>query len=148
MWLGFLTVSKCIFYYSYDIVIFQVSLCLIPRVPIKTLLTLIPQFCKSGLLKMNSPQYKALLERLSSEEVLNDLSTDPLESFLAIRRWQLSNRILPGKSMMRQNTPAIDDALQNLHLASFKVCICYTFEIFEIKLINVILSFLFQNILW
>lgn len=89
--------------------------------PAKTLLTIIPQFCKCGLLKLNSPHYKALLERLASEEVLNDSSIDPLESFLAIRRWQLSNRIVPGKNMVRQNTPAIDDALQNLHLASFKV---------------------------
>lgn len=96
-------------------------MCLIPRVPIKNLLKLIPQYCKLGLLKLNSPHYKALLERLNSEEAQSDGSIDPFESFLAIRKWQLSNRLVPGKPLLRQNTPAIDDALQNLHLASFKV---------------------------
>lgn len=111
-------------------------MCLISRVPIKNLLTLIPLFCKLGLLKLNGPHYKALLERLGSDEALADTTIDPLESFLAIRKWQLSNRIVPGKSMLRQNTPAIDDALQNLHLVSFKV----SFDFFTINNIVIILS--------
>lgn len=99
--------------------------------PIKNLLNLIPLFCKLGFLKLNSLHYKELLERLGSEETLNDTSMDPLETFLAIRKWQLSNRILPGKPTIRQNTPAIDDALQNLHLASFKVSKSWQFVLWK-----------------
>ncbi|GBN61262.1 SS-A/Ro ribonucleoprotein [Araneus ventricosus] len=98
----------------------EVSLCIIPRIPILNLLEHLPQFNKAGLLKPNSPHYKAVLERLGSEEALENATIGPLESFLAIRKWQISNKILPGKPMVRQSTPALDDALQNLHLASFK----------------------------
>ncbi|XP_035229485.1 60 kDa SS-A/Ro ribonucleoprotein-like isoform X2 [Stegodyphus dumicola] len=101
----------------------EVALCLIPRVPLKCLLELLPRFSKLGLLKLNSQHYKAVLERLSLEESLNDGSLDPLETFLVLRKWQIANRILPGKPILRQNTPALDDALQKLHLASFKTII-------------------------
>ncbi|XP_015910638.1 RNA-binding protein RO60 [Parasteatoda tepidariorum] len=93
----------------------EVSLCIIPRVPLPSLLNQLPRYHKVGLLKLNSPHYKAALERLTTEEALNSEDIGPLDTFLAIRRWQIS-----CKPMLRQSTPALDDALQNLHLESFK----------------------------
>ncbi|GIX84745.1 hypothetical protein CEXT_84181 [Caerostris extrusa] len=71
----------------------EVSLCIIPRIPLHNLLELLPQFNKAGLLKPNSPHY---------------------------RNGKNSNKILPGKPIVRQSTPELDEALQNLHLSSFK----------------------------
>ncbi|GFU33055.1 hypothetical protein NPIL_512121 [Nephila pilipes] len=98
----------------------EVSLCVIPRIPLSNLLELLPQFNKVGLLKPDSPHLNAVLERLTSRDVLENPPVGPLESFLALRKWQISNKIIPGKPMMRQSTPALDNALQNLHQASFR----------------------------
>lgn len=114
----------------------QVSLCVIPKLPLHHLLDLLPKFNKVGLLKPNSTHSTAVLERLASEETLADNSVGPLETFVAVRRWQISNQNVPGKSGVKQVNPAIEDALQNLHLNSFSVShffyliLCYTYAAF------------------
>lgn len=98
----------------------EVSLCVIPRIPLLNLLELLPQFNKVGLLKLDSPHLNAVLERLTSKDVLENPPVGPLESFLAIRRLQSTHKLMRDIPMMRQTAPVLDDALQNLHQASFR----------------------------
>ncbi|KAG8200900.1 hypothetical protein JTE90_020540 [Oedothorax gibbosus] len=50
----------------------EVSLCVIPKLPLQNLLDLLSKFNKVGLLKPNSSHSTAVLERLASEETLAD----------------------------------------------------------------------------
>lgn len=99
----------------------QVSLCVIPRLPLKILLEVLSKFNKVGLLRTNSEHSTAALERLASEETLADNSVGPLETFVALRRWQISNQNSPLKKTVKPINPAIEDALQNLHMNTFSV---------------------------
>ncbi|XP_054709604.1 RNA-binding protein Ro60-like [Uloborus diversus] len=96
----------------------EVTLCLIPRLPLDQLLHFLPSFYKHNVLKPNTATFKAAVERLTSETALSDTSTNPLQTFLAVRRWQDATKIVPGKPKL--NTKALDDALCSLHDASFK----------------------------
>ncbi|GFV07379.1 hypothetical protein TNCV_1765401 [Trichonephila clavipes] len=98
----------------------SVALCIIPRLPLPNLLELLPQFNKVGLLKHDSPHLNAVLERLTSKDILENPPVGPLESFAAIRKLQNTHKLMRDMPMMRQTLPVLDDALQNLHEASFK----------------------------
>ncbi|GFQ89684.1 hypothetical protein TNCT_134561 [Trichonephila clavata] len=93
----------------------EVALCIIPRLPLPNLLELLPQFDKVGLLKPDSPHLNAVLERLTSKDILENPPVGPLESFVAIRKLESEHKLMSDRI-----SPVLEDALKNLHQASFK----------------------------
>ncbi|XP_067144663.1 RNA-binding protein RO60 [Centruroides vittatus] len=99
----------------------EIWTCLIQRLPLHVLLRKLPRLHRLGFLKNNTALFKSFMERLRSESALADGHLGPIETFIIARQHDISGKLDQGKPLTRYRSSQLDDALHNLHMASFKM---------------------------
>lgn len=102
----------------------EVWTCLVPRIPIRTLLKQLPKLHRITLIKPNSAVTKLIIERISQEISQSIHKLGPLEIFVIMKHCEDTIRLTsPVKSIHnppRHRKSPIDDALLSLYFDSFK----------------------------
>ncbi|XP_013774966.1 60 kDa SS-A/Ro ribonucleoprotein-like [Limulus polyphemus] len=101
----------------------EIWLCLIHRLPVQVLLSQLPRLHRLGFLKHKSPVLKPILERLNSDSTMNDGHLGPLQTFIIAKQLETLQKNPVDKTVLQtySKLSQLDDTLQTLHLASFKM---------------------------